>query len=86
MIFTTNSPMETERIGEALGKILPAGTILAYEGDLGAGKTAVLTAALEVIYTVAVLTHVGLVGMSLEYKVDVAIRERFIVISRKAGR
>ena len=40
MIFTTNSPMETERIGEALGKILPAGTILAYEGDLGAGKTA----------------------------------------------
>ena len=40
MIFTTNSPMETERIGEALGKILPAGTLLAYEGDLGAGKTA----------------------------------------------
>ena len=40
MIFTTNSPMETERIGEALGKILPAGTVLAYEGDLGAGKTA----------------------------------------------
>ena len=40
MIFTTNSPQETERIGEALGKILPAGTILAYEGDLGAGKTA----------------------------------------------
>ena len=40
MIFTTNSPLETEKIGEALGKILPAGTILAYEGDLGAGKTA----------------------------------------------
>jgi len=40
MIFTTNSPRETEKIGEALGKILPAGTVLAYEGDLGAGKTA----------------------------------------------
>ena len=40
MIFTTNSPMETEGIGEALGKILPAGAVLAYEGDLGAGKTA----------------------------------------------
>ena len=40
MTFTTNSPAETERIGEALGKILPAGAILAYEGDLGAGKTA----------------------------------------------
>ena len=40
MEFFTNSPSETEKIGEALGKILPAGTILAYEGDLGAGKTA----------------------------------------------
>ena len=40
MEFTTNSPTETEHIGEALGKILPAGTVLAYEGDLGAGKTA----------------------------------------------
>ena len=40
MEFTTNSPAETEKIGEAMGKILPAGTILAYEGDLGAGKTA----------------------------------------------
>ena len=40
MIFTANSPAETERIGEALGKILPAGSVLAYEGDLGAGKTA----------------------------------------------
>ena len=40
MDFITNSPMETERVGEALGKVLSPGTILAYEGDLGAGKTA----------------------------------------------
>ena len=40
MIFTTNSPMETEAIGAALGKILPPGTVIAYRGDLGAGKTA----------------------------------------------
>ena len=40
MEFITNSPEETERIGAALGKILPPGTILAYRGDLGAGKTA----------------------------------------------
>ena len=40
MEFLTNSPEETERIGAALGKILPPGTILAYRGDLGAGKTA----------------------------------------------
>lgn len=38
--FITNSPAETENLGAALGKLLPAGTILAYRGDLGAGKTA----------------------------------------------
>ncbi len=40
MELITHSPEETEKIGAALGKILPPGTILAYEGDLGAGKTA----------------------------------------------
>ena len=40
MEFITNSPVETEKVGEALGKILKPGSILAYEGDLGAGKTA----------------------------------------------
>ena len=40
MQFTTNSPEETEAVGVALGKIIPAGTVLAYRGDLGAGKTA----------------------------------------------
>ena len=40
MTYTTNSPAETEAIGAALGKILPGGTVLAYRGDLGAGKTA----------------------------------------------
>lgn len=40
MEFLTNSPAETEAVGEALGRIVPAGTVLAYEGDLGAGKTA----------------------------------------------
>ncbi len=40
MIFTTNSPQETEAIGSALGKIAPPGTVLAFAGDLGAGKTA----------------------------------------------
>jgi len=38
--FITNSPAETENLGAALGKLLPAGTVLAYRGDLGAGKTA----------------------------------------------
>ena len=40
MEFITNSPEETEAVGRALGKVLPAGTVLAFEGDLGAGKTA----------------------------------------------
>ncbi|MCI6958131.1 MAG: tRNA (adenosine(37)-N6)-threonylcarbamoyltransferase complex ATPase subunit type 1 TsaE [Candidatus Faecousia sp.] len=40
MTYETNSPAETERIGEALGKILTPGTVIAYRGGLGAGKTA----------------------------------------------
>ena len=40
MEFITNSPLETEKVGEALGKVLKPGSILAYAGDLGAGKTA----------------------------------------------
>ena len=40
MIFISNSPEETEAVGQALGKVLQPGTVLAYTGDLGAGKTA----------------------------------------------
>ena len=40
MEFITTSPRETEAVAEALGKILKPGTVVAYEGDLGAGKTA----------------------------------------------
>ena len=40
MEFLTNSPAETEAVGAALGKILQPGTVIAYRGDLGAGKTA----------------------------------------------
>ena len=40
MEFITHSPEETETLGEKLGKILTSGTILAFRGDLGAGKTA----------------------------------------------
>ena len=40
MEFITNSPEETEKVGAALGNILKPGTVIAYRGDLGAGKTA----------------------------------------------
>ena len=40
MQFTTNSPAETEAVGAALGAVLTPGTVIAYRGDLGAGKTA----------------------------------------------
>ncbi len=40
MQYISNSPAETEQLGAALGTIIPAGTIIAYRGDLGAGKTA----------------------------------------------
>ena len=40
MEFITNSPIETEAVGTALAQRLAPGTIVAYRGDLGAGKTA----------------------------------------------
>lgn len=40
MQFITHSPEETEKIGAALAKKLKPGTVIAYRGDLGAGKTA----------------------------------------------
>ena len=40
MEFITNSPAQTEAVGAALGRKLSSGTVLAYRGDLGAGKTA----------------------------------------------
>ena len=40
MEYITHSPEETEGVGQALGEKLMPGTVLAYEGDLGAGKTA----------------------------------------------
>ena len=40
MEFITNSPAETEKVGEALAKRLQPGAVIAYRGDLGAGKTA----------------------------------------------
>ncbi len=40
MTYITNSPEQTEAIGRALGQKLKGGEIVAYTGDLGAGKTA----------------------------------------------
>lgn len=39
-IFETLNQNQTEKLGEALGKLLKAGDFLALAGDLGAGKTA----------------------------------------------
>lgn len=40
MEFMTNTTQQTEALGCALGQRLQAGEIVAYYGDLGAGKTA----------------------------------------------
>ena len=40
MEFITNSPAETEEIGIRLAQQLKPGAVIAYRGDLGAGKTA----------------------------------------------
>ena len=38
--YITSGPLETEELGRRLGKVLTPGTVIAYTGDLGAGKTA----------------------------------------------
>ena len=40
MTFTTHSATETEALGEQLASRLTGGEVIAYTGDLGAGKTA----------------------------------------------
>ncbi len=40
MEYTSNSPGQTEEIGAALAAGLKPGAVLAFTGDLGAGKTA----------------------------------------------
>ena len=40
MEYLSHSPEETEHIGEMLGRRLRPGTVVAYRGGLGMGKTA----------------------------------------------
>ena len=40
MTYVTNSPAETESLGQHLAETLQPGDVIAYTGDLGAGKTA----------------------------------------------
>ena len=40
MEFITNSPAQTEDLAAAFVKLLRPGTVIAFRGDLGAGKTA----------------------------------------------
>ena len=40
MHYITHSPEETEKLGAALARRLQPGSVIAYTGDLGAGKTA----------------------------------------------
>ena len=37
--YTSRAPEQTEALAERLGRLLPAGSVLALEGELGAGKT-----------------------------------------------
>ena len=37
--FASSSPGDTVELGERIGVLLPAGTVMSLEGGLGAGKT-----------------------------------------------
>lgn len=40
MEYMTHSAQQTQQLGEKLGTVLTAGAVVAFTGDLGAGKTA----------------------------------------------
>ena len=40
MVFRTESAEQTEALGQKLGASLPAGSVVAFRGGLGMGKTA----------------------------------------------
>lgn len=40
MVYITNSEAETEALGERVAKEIPDGSVLAFYGELGSGKTA----------------------------------------------
>ena len=40
MEYSTDGVLATEALGERLGRALKSGAVIAYTGDLGAGKTA----------------------------------------------
>ena len=42
MQYKTKSPEETVRFGEKIAKLLKSGDIVAFEGELGAGKTCLI--------------------------------------------
>ena len=43
MQFITHSPEETRALGERLARVLGPGSVVAFTGDLGAGKTAFIS-------------------------------------------
>ena len=43
MKWTTHSPEETRELGRRLGQVLYPGAVVAFTGDLGAGKTAMIS-------------------------------------------
>ena len=43
-LITLSDPQSTRRLGIALGRSLPAGSVLLLEGDLGSGKTTLVQA------------------------------------------
>lgn len=56
MNYTTNSTQETEALGTALANLLQPGDIIAFSGDLGAGKTALTRGIAQGLHITAPVT------------------------------
>jgi tRNA threonylcarbamoyladenosine biosynthesis protein TsaE len=71
MRYRSHSPVETERLGEQLGHLLAAGSIVCLYGDLGSGKT---------VFTKGLARGLGVPR-------DVVVRSpSFILMQRYTGR
>ena len=64
MEFITHSPEETERVGAALGRVIPAGTVIAMQAELYDGDAVFASRAIAYCTLLSLVT-VPLMGMLL---------------------
>ncbi|MAG13859.1 MAG: tRNA (adenosine(37)-N6)-threonylcarbamoyltransferase complex ATPase subunit type 1 TsaE [Spirochaetales bacterium] len=73
MVFTSNSPAETESIGEIVARTLKAGSVVILKGAIGSGKTVFTKGIAKSLGITEVITSPSYT-ISAEYRGDVLLR------------